>query len=121
MRVFSLFILSLLVGTAGVAATVAVHDPSVVVVYKDADGNSFPEQNESKSRTKFYYVMGTQLEAAYSKDLLNWTHFQPSFSVNGSMTNDFLKVFAESATWSNHHDNAKLKQRTKIPINKFSY
>lgn len=115
MRVFFLFLFSLLVGTAGVAATVAVHDPSVVVVYKDADGNSFPEQNESKSRTKFYYVMGTQLEAAYSKDLLNWTHFQPSFSINGSVTNDFLKVFAESAAWSNHHDNAKMKENLWAP------
>ena len=102
-------------GTAGVGATVAVHDPSVVVGYKDADGNSFPEQNESKSRTKFYYVMGTQLEAAYSKDLLNWTHFQPSFSINGSVTNDFLKVFAESATWSNHYDNAKMKENLWAP------
>lgn len=115
MRVFFLFLFSLLVGTAGVGATVAVHDPSVVVVYKDADGNSFPEQNESKSRTKFYYVMGTQLEAAYSKDLLNWTHFQPSFSINGSVTNDFLKVFAESATWSNHYDNAKMKENLWAP------
>ena len=115
MRVFFLFLFSLLVGTAGVGATVAVHDPSVVVVYKDADGNSFPEQNESKSRTKFYYVMGTQLEAAYSKDLLNWTHFQPSFSVNGSETKDFLKVFAESAAWSNHHDNAKMKENLWAP------
>ena len=115
MRIFFLFLFSLLVGTAGVGATVAVHDPSVVVVYKDADGNSFPEQNESKSRTKFYYVMGTQLEAAYSKDLLNWTHFQPSFSINGSVTNDFLKVFAESATWSNHYDNAKMKENLWAP------
>lgn len=115
MRVFFLFLFSLLVGTAGVGATVAVHDPSVVVVYKDAVGNSFPEQNESKSRTKFYYVMGTLLEAAYSKDLLNWTHFQPSFSINGSVTNDFLKVFAESATWSNHHDNAKMKENLWAP------
>ena len=115
MRVFFLFLFSLLVGTAGVGATVAVHDPSVVVVYKDADGNSFPEQNESKSRTKFYYVMGTQLEAAYSKDLLNWTHFQPSFSINGSVTNDFLKVFAESATWSNHYDNSKMKENLWAP------
>jgi beta-xylosidase len=115
MRVFFLFLFSLLVGTAGVGATVAVHDPSVVVLYKDADGNSFPEQNESKSRTKFYYVMGTQLEAAYSKDLLNWTHFQPSFSVNGSETKDFLKVFAENATWSNHYDNAKMKENLWAP------
>lgn len=115
MRVFFLFLFSLLVGTAGMGATVAVHDPSVVVVYKDADGNSFPEQNESKSRTKFYYVMGTQLEAAYSKDLLNWTHFQPSFSVNGSETKDFLKVFAESAAWSNHYDNAKMKENLWAP------
>lgn len=115
MRVFFLFLFSLLVGTAGMGATVAVHDPSVVVVYKDADGNSFPEQNESKSRTKFYYVMGTQLEAAYSKDLLNWTHFQPSFSINGSVTNDLLKVFAESAAWSNHHDNAKMKENLWAP------
>lgn len=96
-------------------ATVAVHDPSVVIVYKDSDGNSFPVQDEAKSRTKYYYIMGTQLGAAYSKDLLNWTYFQPTFSVNGSVTEDYLKVFTESAAWSNHTNNDKLKGNLWAP------
>lgn len=115
MRIFFLFLFLSLVGTTGLGATVAVHDPSVVIVYKDDEGNSFPNQDADSSRTKFYYVMGTQLEAAYSKDLLNWTHFQPSFSVNGTVTRDYLKVFAESAAWSNHHDNAKMKENLWAP------
>ena len=54
------------------AGQVPVHDPSIVVVYKDAQGNSYPEQSANNDRTKYYYVMGTQLGAAYSKDMLDW-------------------------------------------------
>ncbi len=87
---------------ASFAGAVAVHDPSVVLVYKDAAGNSYPEQDALKSRTKYYYVFGTQGGAAYSKDLLNWTEFVPKYSVNGAEETDYSKVIAEAAAWSGH-------------------
>jgi hypothetical protein len=43
------------------AVTVPVHDPSVVVVYQDANGNSFPVNDATLTRTKYYYVFGTML------------------------------------------------------------
>lgn len=91
------------------AASVAVHDPSVVLVYKDANGNSFPEQDASKSRTKYYYIFGTQGGAAYSKDLLNWTAFEPTYLADGALSTDFSKIIAEGATWAKHStsDDAK--------------
>lgn len=91
------------------AGAVAVHDPSVVLVYKDVDGNSYPEQDASKSRTKYYYVFGTQGGAAYSKDLINWTEFVPKYSVNGAEETDYSKIIAEAAAWSGHltSDDAK--------------
>jgi beta-xylosidase len=84
------------------AATVAVHDPSVVIVYKDAAGNSYPENDVAGTRTKFYYIFGTQLGAAYSRDMLNWTPFTPTFSVNGSLSTNYYNVFKVNADWSKH-------------------
>lgn len=84
------------------SATVAVHDPSIIVVYKDANGNSFPTNDATGSRTKLYYIFGTQLGAAYSTDMLNWTVFTPSFSVNGSVTTNYYQAFKDAADWSKH-------------------
>ena len=82
------------------ASSVAVHDPSVVLVYKDASGNSYPEQDASKSRTKYYYIFGTMGGAAYSKDLINWTEFTPTYLANGTLSTDFSKIVSVGATWS---------------------
>ena len=82
------------------AGQVPVHDPSIVVVYKDTQGNSYPEQSANNDRTKYYYVMGTQLGAAYSKDMLDWTSFTPSFTINGKVTTDLCSVFGENGAWS---------------------
>ena len=84
----------------GFASSVAVHDPSVVLVYKDAAGNSYPEQDASNSRTKYYYIFGTMSGAAYSKDLINWTEFTPTYSVNGTLSTDFREIISEAVTWA---------------------
>lgn len=85
------------------ATSVAVHDPSVVLVYKDAAGNSYPEQDAKNSRTKFYYIFGTQMGAAYSKDLIDWTEFKPTFTVNGKLSTDYAQILSVAAKWSKHN------------------
>lgn len=84
------------------ASTVAVHDPSIVVAYKDASGLSYPVNDASGSRTKYYYVFGTQMGAAYSTDMTNWTAFTPTFLASGSISTDYYQIFKTAATWSNH-------------------
>jgi len=97
------FLLSLLLTVAfAFASSVAVHDPSVVIVYKDAAGNSYPENDAGKSREKFYYIFGTMNGAAYSKNMLDWTEFTPKFSVGGKSTNSFYEAFKAAADWSGH-------------------
>lgn len=83
------------------AGSVAVHDPSIVVAYKDANGHTFPENDATNSRTKLYYIFGTQLGAAYSTNMLNWTEFTPTFIVNGKITTDYYQAFKAAADWSN--------------------
>ena len=95
--------------------TVAVHDPSIVVVYKDANGSSYPVNDLGQTRTKYYYIFGTQLGAAYSTDMIDWTPFTPSFSVGGQTTPDYLKAFQEAATWSGHTTVAKLRENLWAP------
>ena len=97
------------------AATVPVHDPSIVIVYKDVAGNSFPAQDESNSRTKYYYIFGTQLGAAYSTDMLNWTAFTPTFSANGVVTTNYMQVFQESNSWSVWTTNSKVLENLWAP------
>jgi len=84
------------------AATVAVHDPSVVIVYKDANGNSYPENDGASTRTKYYYVFGTQLGAAFSKDMINWTPFTPTFSNNGVVTTNYYQLIKSEADYAGH-------------------
>lgn len=96
-------------------ATVPVHDPSIIVVYKDAAGNSFPENDAAGSRTKYYYIFGTQLGAAYSRDMINWTSFTPTFSVNGSVTTNYLQAFRAAADWSRHTTSNNLRGNLWAP------
>lgn len=77
------------------AATVPVHDPSVIVAYIGKDGKSYPEQSASNDREKRYYLFGTQRAAAYSNDMINWTEFAPKFT-----SSDMRSVFGPSAEWS---------------------
>ena len=101
--------LGVLVPGLSYSGSVAVHDPSIVIVYKDASGNSYPEQDANGSRTKYYYLLGTQNGGAYSRDMLNWTAFTPTYSVNGKVTSNYYDAFKNAAVWSNHttSDNVK--------------
>lgn len=81
--------------TATQAATVAVHDPSVIVAYVDKNGKSYPEQSEAKDREKRYYLFGTHRGGAYSTDLINWKEFSPKFT-----SNNMWEAFGPSAAWS---------------------
>jgi beta-xylosidase len=73
-----------------------------VIVYKDAAGNSFPTNNTAGTLTKYYYVFGTQNGAAYSKDMLNWTAFTPSFSINGATTTNYYNLVKPEADYAGH-------------------
>lgn len=46
--------------------TVAVHDPSIVLAYEDAEGNTYPDANAKEGLKKVYYVFGTQIANAKS-------------------------------------------------------
>ena len=81
--------------TSITAATVAVHDPSIIVAYIDKDGRSYPEQSPSNDREKRYYLFGTHRGGAYSTDLINWTEFSPKFT-----SNNMNAVFGPAAAWS---------------------
>ena len=84
------------------ASSVAVHDPSVVLVYKDNAGNSYPEQDAQNTRTKYYYIFGTMRGGAYSKDLINWTSFTPTFSLNGKVSTDYYSIFKAEGDYAEH-------------------
>lgn len=77
------------------AATVAVHDPSVIIAYMGKDGKSYPEQSTNNDREKRYYIFGTQRGAAYSTDMINWTEFAPKFT-----STNMANVFGPAAAWS---------------------
>lgn len=96
-----LLLSSLFVSTQVFASAVPVHDPSVVIVYKDASGNSFPSNDAGATRTKYYYIFGTQLGAAYSLDMINWTSFTPTFSLNGAVSKDYYNIFKSEADYAN--------------------
>lgn len=104
-KVYSYFfywaIFALILGNLN-AATVPVHDPSILIVYKDANGNSYSENDASKTRTKYYYIFGTQLGAAYSTDMLNWTAFTPSFSMSGTTTTNYYQLVKAEADYAGH-------------------
>lgn len=101
-RCLATIVLSLSLFVPAIASSVAVHDPSVVLVYKDASGNSYPENDAGKTRAKYYYLFGTMLGGAYSTDLINWTAFTPKFSLNGAVSTDYLSIFKDEATYAGH-------------------
>lgn len=113
LRLFALALV--LVASFVSAAAVAVHDPAIVIAYVDASGNSYPENDAGKTRTKRYYIFGTQLGAAHSQDMIDWTSFTPSFAVNGAVTTDYLKAFQAAANWSGHTTLDKLKENLWAP------
>lgn len=104
-----------LAASVSLASSVAVHDPSVVIVYKDAAGNSYPENDAGKTRDKFYYIFGTMNGAAYSKNMLDWTEFTPQFSVGGKVTNDKYNAFKAAADWSGHTTSADVQGNMWAP------
>lgn len=106
---------ALLLASSTLAASVAVHDPSIVIAYVDASGNSHPENDAAKTRSKRYYVFGTQLGAAYSQDMIDWTPFTPSFAVNGAVTSDYTKAFQAAALWSGHATSDQVKGNLWAP------
>jgi len=97
-----LVLLTILIVVPDYAATVAVHDPSIVVVYIDANGNSFPVNDAGATCTKYYYVFGTMIGAAYSTDMINWTSFTPTFLLNGAVSNDYYNIFKAEADYAEH-------------------
>lgn len=98
------FLVTLLLGAASLtrAAAVPVHDPSIVIVYKDATGNSFPENDAGKTRTKHYYVFGTMLGAAHSTDMINWTAFTPTMELGGVVSTNYYQIFKPEGDYAQH-------------------
>lgn len=97
------------------AATVPVHDPSIVIAYKDANGNSYPSNDANGSRTKYYYLFGTQLGAAYSRDMINWTAFTPTFSINGTVSSNYYQLVKPEADYAAHTTTADVKGNLWAP------
>lgn len=101
--------------TVGSGSTVAVHDPSVVVAYADAFGNTYAEAGEG--RQKIYFVFGTQLSNAYSYDMESWVTFTPTFYGEGTTTvsTDHAQIFKTAAAWSGYTDAATIKGNLWAP------
>ena len=104
------------------AGSVPVHDPSIIVVYKDASGNSYPENDAAKSRAKYYYIFGTMNGAAYSRDMLDWTPFTPQLSRGGTTyvtgndsKDDYYSVFKAEADYAEHPNSADAKGNLWAP------
>jgi len=71
---------------------VSVHDPSIVLAYEDAEGKTYPENAEG--RTKVYYIFGSHMAWAKSHDLKNWEHF------TNNINTDYSTIFKENGEWS---------------------
>lgn len=101
--------------TVGSGSTVAVHDPSVVVAYADAFGNTYAEAGEG--RQKVYFLFGTQLSNAYSYDMESWVTFTPTFYGEGTTTvsTDHAQIFKTAAAWSGYTDAATIKGNLWAP------
>ncbi len=79
---------------------VTVHDPSIVVAYVDNDGQVYPTNQAGTS--KLYFIVGTQMEMAYSFDMENWVRFLPAFYSEGTTTisTNYYDIFKSAADWS---------------------
>lgn len=101
--------------TVGSGSTVAVHDPSVVVAYADAFGNTYAEAGEGRQRV--YFLFGTQLSNAYSYDMESWVTFTPTFYEEGTTTvsTDHAQIFKTAAAWSGYTDAATIKGNLWAP------
>lgn len=101
--------------TVGSGSTVAVHDPSVVVAYADAFGNTYAEAGEG--RQKVYFLFGTQLSNAYSYDMESWVTFTPTFYEEGTTTvsTDHAQIFKTASAWSGYTDAATIKGNLWAP------
>lgn len=101
--------------TVGSGSTVAVHDPSVVVAYADAFGNTYAEAGDG--RQKVYFLFGTQLSNAYSYDMESWVTFTPTFYGEGTTTvsTDHAQIFKTAAAWSGYTDAATIKGNLWAP------
>ncbi|MDE5547719.1 MAG: hypothetical protein K2J30_01800, partial [Clostridia bacterium] len=90
--------------------TVAIHDPSIVLAYEDAAGNTLPERH-SESDKKVYYIFGTMNSFAKSYDLVNWVNFQNNL-------NDDAKLFAllqKESLYSYHANGEELRGNIWAP------
>lgn len=76
---------------------VSVHDPSIVLAYEDAQGNTYPENAEG--RKKVYYIFGSHLAWAKSYDLQSWKTFENNINRQQAPT-----IFKEDAEWSGDGD-----------------
>ena len=111
-----------MVGQANIPVgnTVAVHDPSIIVAYADADGNLYPESADG--RQKMYFIFGTQLAAAYSYDMESWLMFTPTFYAEkeneedpGVVSDDYTQIFKSAAAWPGYTDSDTIKGNLWAP------
>ncbi len=94
--------------------TVAVHDPSIVVAYEDAAGNTYPtaESAGGGSVTKVYYVFGTQAAQAKSYDLINWTPFENNLSSGENL----MEIIPDDVkTYTGNTEATQLKENCWAP------
>lgn len=71
---------------------VSVHDPSIVVGYKQSDGKITGEKTSGAS--KVYYIFGSHRAWAKSTDMQNWKTFENNINTN------YAKIFSKDAEWS---------------------
>lgn len=115
MKQIYLLLTLLIFSITGFSQKVAIHDPSIVVVYKDAVGNSYPENDAGNTRVKYYYLFGTHLGGAYSRDLINWTPFTPSFLLNGNVSSQYYQIFKDEADYAAHYTNSDVRGNLWAP------
>ena len=91
-------------------STVAVHDPSIVLAYEDAEGNTYHEAADG--RTKVYYVFGTQIAQVKSYDLVNWTPFVSNLSDENTL---FSVIPQSIRNYTGNTTASKLKENCWAP------
>ncbi|MCF0192446.1 MAG: hypothetical protein HUK05_03320, partial [Prevotella sp.] len=79
---------------------VSVHDPSIVIGYKQANGKITGEK--TTGATKIYYIFGSHKAFAKSSDMKNWTTF--TNNIPTAQNTLFKKEIAWSALGSTNYD-----------------